>query len=332
MLDFRGSSAAAAEAARQRTRTVLLLVLCCGVVLIAVQLLRSAALLQWLEAGGGWLGQRGGMSIDNRLDPPENKEDALPMVVAPGTKTPQADEQQSDDTEGYFPGVKPGYLQHVRDDAIFRPEETNAWFNLLSVLRNSKQQDLEAAVFARPTYAQLFRQSEQYRGKIVQVKGVMRRAHYVRAVANDAGIQGYYLTWLFPYDNPHSPMVLYVLELPQGFPTGMTIAEEVEATGFFFKRLAYAAQDRPRTAPAVLARNIVWHQRPVLSPAEPPGTATWLLAIGGALLVSAGFVAVVVLRTRRSAPPGSLEKVDFSALEKLVQPDKTERHKPKEDP
>ncbi len=322
MLDFRSSSAAAAEAARQRTRTVLMLLLCCGVVIIAAQLLRSTALLQWMEAGG-WDDRPAGMSIDNRLDAIENKEDALPIVVAPGAKRAGDEQEGAEAADDYFPGVKPAYLEQVRDDTIFRSEESSAWFNLLSVLRNSSQKELDAAVVLRPTYAQLFRQADQYRGKLVQVKGVMRRAHYVKAPANDVGIEGYYVTWLFPYDNPHSPMVLYVLELPQGFPTGMTIAEEVEAAGFFFKRLAYAAQDRARTAPAVLARSVVWHERPVLASAEPPSAATWLLVVGGALAVSVGFVAIVVLRTRRTAPTVVADKVDFSALEKLVQPSGT---------
>ena len=77
--------------------------------------------------------------------------------------------------------------------------------------------------------------------------------------------------WLRPQAGPDMPLVVYALDLPAGFPPvkpkdergqGTSLNEEVEVTGYFFKRWAYAAQDDIRSVPLILAASPRWLDRP----------------------------------------------------------------------
>ena len=144
------------------------------------------------------------------------------------------------------------------------------------------------------SYAQLFQQPNQYRGRLVTVSGRRAtRASRGDFFPNDYGFKEYYQIWLWPDDNPSAPMVIYSLELPKGFPTGMEIGEQAEVTGFFFKRLAYLAKDTLRVAPEILAKTVQWQKRPAITADEP--AETWPIPLvvcvaAGLALLAAWFV------------------------------------------
>ncbi len=228
---------------------------------------------QWGETGAATgladLGQWASWSdpIDTRLLAREDSATSAtftsPAEESPAPSVPRAPEKR------FFRGVKPSYLDAIRDDEPFRAAEADAWFHLLDILERSKVQDLKAHSRGYVAFVQLYRQSPEYRGELVTVRGRMVRAHRLRAPKNDYGFTHYYQTWLQPRDNLTNPMVIYVLHLPDGFPTGMEISEEVEVTGFFFKRWAYLAKDTIRSAPVVLAKTVQWH-KPAPSPVPSP--------------------------------------------------------------
>ena len=133
---------------------------------------------------------------------------------------------------------------------------------------------------------------------MVTLRGTLVRAHHLTAPRNDYGIDGYYQVWLQPEDNRSYPMVIYCLHLPEGFPTGMSLSEEAEITGFFFKRWAYNARDTIRSAPVTLARTVHWYQRPEVVGKPPGGALAVLLMIAGAAAVALVVVGYVYFRTR----------------------------------
>lgn len=198
----------------------------------------------------------------------------------------------------YFPGVKPEYFLAIRDDMPFRPDEQDAWFNLFDVLNKTNEATLEEKSIGRVTFAQLFQQSDEYRGELVTIQGTVRRAHRLTAPKNDCGIKKYYQIWVQPADSPNSPIVVYCLHLPKGFPTGMDISAEAEITGFFFKRWAYKARGTLCTAPTLAARTVRWQKVPEVVKSAPMNVGTLLLLFGVAVAVSALVVVHVIRRTR----------------------------------
>ncbi len=232
----------------------------------------------------------------------------------PGTFLSPREVQPAEEPEGeYFPGVKPAYLAPVRDDTFFRgAAEHDGWFHLLRILAEAEPDELEQASKGRVSFVQLFRQSKDYRGQLVRLRGTVRGAFPLRPPKNDYGIDRYYQVWLFPDDNPSMPVVFFCLELPDEFPTGMELEERAEVVGFFFKRLAYEATDTLRTAPALLARGIRWKPAPPAPAVEPADPGSPWTVLGAALAFSAILAGYVYWRTRpaRTEPESSADAID----------------------
>jgi hypothetical protein len=113
-----------------------------------------------------------------------------------------------------------------------------------------------------------------------------------------------------PAGGPNSPIVVYSLDLPQGFPPIKdkyadgeltTLNEEVEFTGYFFKRWAYPTEHDIQVAPLLLARAPRW-QAPVVSSVDEPSwpTLLGLVAISAVLGIGIALVALKRVEPWRS--------------------------------
>ena len=159
-------------------------------------------------------------------------------------------------------------LAEVRDDATFlRPDENQIWFHLQHELQATSPADLKARGEGIVGYNAMYNQPEAFRGKVVTVKAQVRAAYRVPAIKNYLGITEFNVLYLAPEGVPDKPVVVYSLGLPPGFPklndqshsSGMTLMhEDVEVTGFFFKRGAYRGKDANYTAPLILVNNLTW--------------------------------------------------------------------------
>jgi hypothetical protein len=267
---------------------------------------RQPAIWNWLDrlanphAGGDSVS-----SIDNRLDAAPQTSDVLEKAfqIPSGHRTAAADAPGA-----LFPGLSPQEFENVRDNQPSKHDEQAVSLHLLDILRRTDPETLQQWSLGPISYAQLFQQPNQYRGRLVDIAGTVRRANWLELPPNRYNIEGYYQLWLWPQDNPGSPMIVYCLRLPDGFPTGMTLAEQVETTGFFFKRCAYQARDTLRVAPEILAGTVQWQKRPVMKPGEPAETwpIAWVVVV--AAVVALSLAGVVYLRTRHvdnlvSEPP-----------------------------
>jgi len=267
------------------------------VVLLAHEVRHGPTIGGALEAMFGTAEQENGRprgeEVDTRLERDE-PEDAIPGTFL----SPREVRPLPEPADDFFPGVQPAYLEPVRDDTFFRGAEHDGWFHLLRILDEAAPGELEEASRGRVSFAQLFRQSKDYRGHLVRLRGTVRGAFPMYAPKNDYGIDRYHQLWLFPDDNPSSPIILFSLEIPEDFPTGMALVERAEATGFFFKRLAYEATDTLRTAPCVLAGGIRW-EKPSPAPSLEPGDpgSPWTV-FGMAMLFSACLAVYIYWRTR----------------------------------
>lgn len=285
---------------RREQRRLLLLVLALGLVVFLIMEADDLAekLCGSENSPPGASGSTQVTEIDNRLEPPSQKDEIPGTFTSPA---PVKDDAPEDTTGRYFPGVKPVYLKEVRDNTTFRKQEHQAWFNLLDILNKTDEATLERESTGRVTYAQLFQQSSAYRGELVTVRGKIRRAHRLPCARNALGLQRYHRVWLWPDDNPSSPMVVYCLHLPDGFPMGMEIEEEAKISGFFFKCWVYGAKDGLRTAPSLLAKTVRWHRRPPVEERSLNPVAI-LGVIAVAAVVSLLVAVYVYVQTRRGQP------------------------------
>ena len=277
-------------ASRHQWRLLVLVMSLGGIIWLALEA-RNPDHYRWL-----WQISRKPAVIEGNLDtrlppgaPPEGDSFVLP--------SPEGVYRSPDAERGIIPAEN---LAAIRDDQPFRRSEQAAWFQFLDKLRSTDEAALASRSIGPTTLIQLFRQPAEYRGELVTIRGILRRCEEVTAPKNDLDFTSYYQTWVFPDDNPSNPIVVYCLTLPQGFPSGMELAERVELVGFFFKRWSYAAQDTVRLAPVVLAKGLAW--TPALRKPAPTQPISLPLLVAAAAVIAAAVVLASWWRTRRIRP------------------------------
>lgn len=306
MADFRRGTTGTNYLSRGEQRRLLLMVLMLGLVIYLMHQAAQPQNWHWLWRGEVPVDQPAigeadtpapGQPIDTRWQPPGDppRERGLGEFHAP------LDPDPLPPNERHFPGLRAELLETVRDDTIFRGAEHEAWFHLWQLLSEHSPSQLREASTGRASFAQLFQQTELYRGELVTVRGTMRRAIWKPAARNQVGIEGYYQTWLQPDDSPTTPLVVYCLALPESFPRGEDIRAEVAVTGFVFKRWAYEAQDAIRIAPVLLARTVDWS--PPVVRREPPPNLAGLIALVLAAAAGSGLLLYLIVRRDRTPPP-----------------------------
>ncbi len=216
---------------------------------------------------------------------------ALDSIIA-GEK-PEAKEQAA--IGGLEQTLRRLTLDQVQDDTVFRSAERDIWFHLIAQLKEMPNDQLGARAPEDALYLQLFKQSGDYRGRLVRIKGVAKLGYRIDAPKNYLGIKEYNVLVIHPAGGPDSPIIAYCLDLPTGFPKinhrdkdggGTKLHEDVAVTGYYFKRWAYQAAGGMYTTPLLIVREPDWKPRPSL--AEATGRTAWTPAqIAGTVAVSA---------------------------------------------
>lgn len=271
MLDFTPKKPARNWTSRREQRRLLILVALAAGVIVAASMAREPRLYHWI-ADIGKDKTVEDAHIDTRVPPKNTPADLRAGFLAISADAP-ADVPADVPPGDRFPGVRLEYFRAIKDSAIHRPEESEAWFHLLDIANKTPQEALERASRGRVTFMQLFRQPDAYRAELVTVAGTIRRVVPQKITANYVGLEGeYYQIWLEPKNSIH-PVVVYALALPEGFPIGADLKEPAEVTGFFYKVWAYPAQDQPRTAPILLAKTLRWNEEWVKRAFDRPAVA-----------------------------------------------------------
>ncbi len=301
MLDFRTKSPPKSYFGQAEQRRLLMLVLLIGLVIWLSGRVADPKSWNWFL-----LGQKPAEEEAAPEKPPRDTRlrRAMPVDEALDTFIAQADppkvnsEPEPPPRVPFYPGVKSDYLSTVKDDNVLLGTESDAWYHLLEVLKLAKADDIERASTGRVGYVQLDEQPKEYRGRIVTVNGTVRRALEMKADKNSFGIEKYYQLWMQPKSGPTSPIVIYALDLPPGFPVGAAVTADCKASGFFFKRWAYMATDDIRTAPLVLAKTVTWIPPP--PPPEPVKVQDlWKYIL--AAFVAAGLVIGAIVISQHNA-------------------------------
>jgi hypothetical protein len=229
---------------------------------------------------------------------------------------------------GDFPGLDRDQLQEVLDDSLMnRPDEQDAWFHLWTLLKDAEEEEVEEFSLGRVSYTQLDQQPQVYRGDIVTIYGKVRRAHRLTAPANNAGIESYYQLYVFPVDHLNTPLLVYCLDLPPDFPTGMEIDEKVKIAGFSYKRVVYLGRDEEiYLTPSILAKSLTWHDA-TMNTEEAGANDSSSRSLGGmelcglllaSALVAAAAVAFLWRRNQGQSPQFPEQLPDPDALTALA--------------
>jgi len=204
-------------------------------------------------------------------------------------------------------------LQLVKDDTVFRPTETAIWFRLIEKLEEQSTDELRDSSIGNVGFLELFKQPDLYRGKVVSIHGSARMAYHVAAPDNHLGIEGYYVFVIKPHRGPPEPVIVYSLFAPPGLTEipdknvdGRTLSlnEDIQVTGYFFKRWAYRSAVDTNLAPLVITHVPVMTAAKPEQPAKQKNISQRSLTIG---LIIAFFVAFAVTtlayqQSRRRAP------------------------------
>jgi hypothetical protein len=200
-------------------------------------------------------------------------------------------------------------IERVEDDTVFlRPAEREVWLRLEGKVRDATAQNLARQSVGNVGYLQLFKQPEEYRGKAVTIRGTVKSAYRVAAHPNYLGTTDRFVLWIAPEGGPTSPIVIYALELPVGFPAVpasdggamIKLEEPVTVTGFFLKRGAYLGKDATYAAPLLIAKSPTWKPVSTLAEVRSGEIPTWLGWVAGVAVVFALIASsVIYAQTRR---------------------------------
>lgn len=158
----------------------------------------------------------------------------------------------------------------LEDHSIFSVNDDLAWFRMLEQLSEHDYPVIKQHSTARVGALELGTQQSQFRGKLVTVRGEIRKAYRVQAQANELKIEQYHVIIIKPSGGTLVPFVVYSLETPKHFPAlpdknldGKTLdlGDVVEVTGYFFKSWAHPGGDgQMHSSPLLLAKSFDWYK------------------------------------------------------------------------
>lgn len=233
--------------------------------------------------------------------------------------TPPAN-QSTPGAEGRGLVVPPDRLAGVVDHTFLRREEASAWEAVLRAAQAMSLDELADSTLGVIADAALIEQPEDYRGRVVTLRGTVLREEELRVEPEIEGLATYHRLVVAPKGGGRRPAMLYALELPEKFPRGEELRESIETHAVFFKSWSYrTAEGHLELAPLVVAPTVRWTPKPV-APRASPGRAGWTwIAVGIAACsaVAGAFVWYVYAATSRRQATRVVVDADAETRESL---------------
>lgn len=197
--------------------------------------------------------------------------------------------------------LSPELTGQIKDNSVgLRESERELYYYLLAKTRDVPPTALDDASRDDVAFAVLMAESKDFLGKLITVKGEIRRLTPLPPGRNDFGIQQLWEAWLFNSDSGINPYCIRMTSIPEGIPTGMDLGSGnvVRVTGYFFKRYGYPAQqDRLHVAPLILAKSVHWFKPRSASKPTDLGLVPYVLVFAGGL---GSVIAILLWRFRSS--------------------------------
>ncbi len=174
-----------------------------------------------------------------------------------------------------------------------------------TAVRIGRFQDWRSHSEKFPLFVDVFEHPEEWQGKLVTLRGYVRR---VVTFPGDAGMyagQPLHELWLFTDDSQHNPAVIVTPSLPPDFPQSAEVVDRVTVTGCFFKPYVYRSDDHRRVAPLLLAGRISWN---------PTDDQLVSLAAEGALAADSPRLTAAVRRGDRTLSESAIMLLGFLGI------------------
>lgn len=226
---------------------------------------------------------------DTGLKPDEFRSEPAPEVPLPEAVTSQQDNGE------YNVQVDPRLLNAVSDSTLgVRTHESAALYYLLAKAAAIPQNVLEQSADSAPPFVVLMNESEKYRGKLMTVKGQLKRLVPLEVDENQYGVKEIYEGWFFSKDSGTHPWRVLCSQLPADIPRGASLEDmpSVQITGYYFKKYGYPSQaGKLQTAPLLIARQIRWFP-PTETPQAPSssGAVKYIIALFLVISISLAFL------------------------------------------
>lgn len=307
----RNSHASAAQLRREKSR-LLRLVGLMALVLVLIEFARKPASWDWITQLDGSAATReeesaGGIKpiavkrgptdqplpadevyarvAEEPLEPPSA------VAAAPAPAEAAAGEPVHPPAPAHSLGLPPDALEGIADDwfGMTRAEQP-ALGRLARHLASLDAVQINQLADREATFEGLMGNPDYYRGRVVSLRGRLRRCTRGRIGAGDLA-SDVWEAWIVAPDSRNTPYLVYVLELPAGMPTGESLDELVQFSGVFVRRFAYASVGGEAISPLLMARTIEQAPAP-LAPVRITQEMQWstLIFVGGigAVLLGAG--------------------------------------------
>jgi hypothetical protein len=144
------------------------------------------------------------------------------------------------------------------------------------------------------TFAHVFNDPDNYRGKVVHVEGRLARLRGWPApeYVKQRGVANLYEAWVFDATQGTNPWCVIFTDLPAGLKVGEKMNIPVTADGYFFKKYRYTAANDDRYTPLVIGRTLHLEKAPSQSVGAFSAHFLVLLGlmIGGAVVLIGALV------------------------------------------
>ena len=146
------------------------------------------------------------------------------------------------------------------------------------------------------TFAHLYNNPEEYRGKVIPIKGrLVRLRKYEATWANKEGVPFVYEGWIFGPTPGSNPFNVVFPILPDGLKEAEKMDREVSFNGYFIKKLQYPAADRSKylETPVLIGPTVTLVQKsepPAVSTSLPMTVIVWLVALIVAVAIGLVFI------------------------------------------
>ncbi len=181
-------------------------------------------------------------------------------------------------------------LSLIEDNTVgLRRKELEAYELMLSRIDGLSDDERSKVAQDDIAFTVLMLQSEDYRGRLITVRGDLRRLTEFPA-PKESDFDTLYEGWLFTRDSGTNPYRIVFTQRPNDVPLSESLDPpvQVEVTGYFFKRYGYASQGGQHVAPLLLSKLPLV----IPTPSRVSGDGSELRNI---MLVSIGLITLAVV-------------------------------------
>lgn len=201
------------------------------------------------------------------------------------------------------------WLESINDQAIgLRAEEADAYYRVLGHIFRLDDRYLDKHARKDILYVNLLRNPDQYRGKLMTIRGIARRISPIQVGENQYGIKQTHEAWVLTPDSGSDPWRFVASGIDPRLPVGEKVAVQIEVTGYFLKLYGYASQKGQHLAPLILAARI----KPcVVRKTVPSSTGLEPYIMLFAVIVGFGAIITVIVYSRGDRKFKQKMKTDF---------------------